>query len=160
MKEDLFKEHPRCYEQLDYNTLSTIKKATAEAAKKDRISLILMDDVGAALKDPEIQRLMKEIIWNRRHHKTSIWVLAQSYNSLPMQIRKSISHLCMFKPVNRKEADLVFSELAYKEKDDLSDLLRFVFDKPHNWLLLDVADRLYYKTFDLIELKEDAGRED
>jgi adenosyl cobinamide kinase/adenosyl cobinamide phosphate guanylyltransferase len=155
MKDDIFAGHSRVYEELDYNTLAIIKKSTAEASEKGRISLILMDDVGAALKDPDIQRLMKEIIWNRRHHKTSIWILAQSYNSLPMQIRKSISHLCMFRPVNRKEADLVFSELAYKEKDDLSDLLRFVFDKPHTWLLLDVADGAYYKNFDRIELKDD-----
>jgi adenosyl cobinamide kinase/adenosyl cobinamide phosphate guanylyltransferase len=155
LKDDIFKDHTRCYEELDYHTLSVIKQATSDASEKGRISLILMDDVGASLKDPDIQRELKDLIWNRRHHKTSIWTLAQSYNSLPMQIRKSISHLCMFKPVNRKEADLVFSELAYKEKDDLSDLLRFVFDKPHTWLLLDVADGTYYRNFDLIGTRAD-----
>lgn len=155
LKDDIFKDHTRCYEELDYHTLMTIKNATDEAAENNRLSLIVMDDVGAALKDNELQRLLKEIIWNRRHHKTSIWVLAQSYNSLPMQIRKSISHLVMFKPVNRKEADLVFSELAYKEKDDITDLTRFVFDKPHTWLMLDVAENAYYKNFDLIGKKND-----
>ena len=157
LKDDIFKGHPRCYEELDYASLSAISKATAAASEKKRTSLIVMDDVGAALKDKHIQRLMKEIIWNRRHHRTSIWVLAQSYNSLPMQIRKSISHLCMFKPVNRKEADLVFSELAYKAKEDLDDLLRYVYDKPHSWLLLDVAGGRYHKFFDLIESKVDAA---
>jgi hypothetical protein len=148
LKDDIFKGHPRCYEELDLTSLAAIQKATAAASKNGKISLVLLDDVGAALKDKHIQRIFKELVWNRRHHKTSIWVLAQSYNSLPMPIRKSISHLCMFKPVNRKEADLVFSELAYKKKDDLDDLLWYVYDKPHNWLLLDVAAGRYHNIFD------------
>jgi hypothetical protein len=151
LKDDIFEGHRRCYEELDFHTLMHIQDSVKAAAEKKKISLIVMDDVGAALKDASLQRLMKEIIWNRRHTKTSIWCLAQSYNSLPMQIRKSISHLCMFKPVNKKEAELVFSELAYKGKEELDELLRFVFDKPHDFLFLDVPRSAYHKNYDLIK---------
>ena len=155
LKDDLFEGHKRCYEELDLPTLLHISHAIEDAAERGRQSLILMDDVGAALKDPEIQRVMKSLIWNRRHHATSIWCLAQSYNSLPMQLRKSVSHLALYKP-NRKEAELVFSELVYKSKDDATTMLKFVFQKQHDFLLIDVSNGLFYKNLCLIGNTEDA----
>ena len=151
IKNSPFEGHDKSYNDLDWSTLNKIREAVEAASKKKQYSLIIMDDVGAALKDKEIQRLLKQLIWNRRHLRTSIWIMAQSFNSMPMPIRKSISHLAMYKPNNNKEAKLLFDELVYVEKEDATKLMDFVFEKRHDFLFVDIAGGTFYKNFDRIE---------
>jgi hypothetical protein len=102
--------------------------------------------------------LLKTLIWNRWHLRTSIWVMAQSFNSMPMAIRKSISHLAMYKPNNTKEAKLLFEELVYMEKEDAGRLMDFVFEKRHDFLFVDIAGGAFYKNFDRVDQAGDHAR--
>jgi hypothetical protein len=161
IKNSPFDNHDKNHDELDWPTLEKIKGAVEAASKKKQYSLIIMDDVGAALKDKEIQRQLKQLIWNRRHLRTSIWIMAQSFNSMPMPIRKSISHLAMYKPNNAKEARLLFDELVYMEKEDAAQLMDFVFEHRHDFLFVDIAGGKFYKNFDLIKQRgHDANEEE
>jgi hypothetical protein len=151
IKDSPFEGHNKTYNELDWAALNKVKLAAETASKKKQFSLLILDDVGAALKDTTIQRLLKELVWNRRHLRLSIWILAQSFNSMPMAVRKSISHLAMYKPNNVKEARLLFEELVYMDKEDAVELMDFVFDKRHDFLFVDIAGGHFYKNFDLIE---------
>ncbi len=59
-------------------------------------SSLIMDDVTASLKFVEIQLLLKKIILNRRYYRLSITCLVQSYNAMPLAIRKMIGHLACY----------------------------------------------------------------
>ena len=154
IKDSPFEGHDKSYDDLDWSTLNKIREAVEAASKKKQFSLLIFDDVGAALKDGEIQRLLKQLIWNRRHLRTSIWIMAQSFNSMPMAIRKSISHLTMFRPNNSKESKLLFEELVYMEKEVAAKLLEFVFQdnaNGHDFIFADIAGGKFYKNFDRID---------
>ena len=113
LKKNIFEDHDKMYDDLDYDTLDSILEHTRKSTKEKENSLVIIDDFGAALKDNEIQRQLKELIWNRRHLRTSIWILVQSYVSVPLQLRKAVSHLIAYKPRNKVEfTQKIFEELV------------------------------------------------
>ena len=52
--------------------------------------------------------LLKKIIFNRRHYRFFIICLVQSYNAMPLVIRKTISHLACNRPRIKKEMAAIY----------------------------------------------------
>ena len=80
-----------------------------------KISLLILDDVTAALKSNEIQKIFRSIIYNRRHLKCKIIILVQSYQSIPREIRKIINNIVIFKS-SKIEFEILMDELTSKKK--------------------------------------------
>jgi hypothetical protein len=110
--------------------------------------------VTATLKNKELQTLLKRTIYNRRHYRLSIMILVQSYNAMPLSIRKTISHFISYKPRNKKEFTAIFEELIFLDKDEGEALTRFVFDIPYAFLYVDVNTNSLYKNFDRITQRD------
>ena len=105
-----------------------------------------MDDVMASLKDLEIQIILKKIIFNRRQYRLSIICLVQSYNAMPLAIRKTISRIACYKPRDKKEMAAIWKELVFLDKETGEALQRFVFDKPYSFLFAYAdASELHFK---------------
>jgi KaiC/GvpD/RAD55 family RecA-like ATPase len=64
MKRNIFKNHDRMYDDLDWGTLDGIREAVTQSAEKEKNTLLVLDDVTAALKDSEIQRVLRDLIYN------------------------------------------------------------------------------------------------
>ena len=152
LKNNIFDKHDKMFDDLDYDTLENILEQTRESTKEKENSLVVLDDFGAALKDNDIQRQLKELIWNRRHLRTSIWILVQSLVSVPLQLRKNVSHLITFKPRNKLEFHKIFEELIQLPKETAEDLLRFIFDKKYAFMFANCTSGDVYKKFDRINL--------
>eukprot|EP00873_Tetraselmis_striata_P012345 jgi/Tetstr1/432609/TSEL_021978.t1 len=123
----IFKKHDKTYPDLDWATLDKIHEKTREAADEEEFSLLVIDDMAAALKDSEIQRLMKLLIYNRRHLRLSIIMLVQSFNTIPLPVRKTISNFAMLKFKNKREYEAIFKELIFLDPHTADNLMRFVF---------------------------------
>ena len=154
LKKNIFEDHDKMFDDLDVSTLDTILDQTRESTKEKLNSLVIIDDFGAALKDNEIQRQLKELIWNRRHLRTSIWILVQSYISVPLQLRKAVSHIIAYKPRNKIEFHKIFEELVQLPREIAHSLSRFIFDVKYNFMFLDCTSGEIYKKFDLIKVNE------
>jgi hypothetical protein len=157
----LFKEHDKCYDELDFATLEKIHEKAMAASDEDEFSLLVIDDQTAALKDRDVQRLMKLLIYNRRHLRLSIIMLVQSYNAIPLPVRKTISHFAMLRPRNKKEYEAIFKELIFLEPQTADNMMRFVFRDRYDFLFCDVEKSLFYRNFDRIKLnaKEDTCKD-
>ena len=160
LKRNIFDGHDKMYDDLDFDTMESILEHTRESTKEKENSLVIIDDFGAALKDNDIQRQLKELIWNRRHLRTSIWILVQSYVSVPLQLRKAVSHLITYKPRNKVEFHKIFEELIQLPKETAEDLMRFIFDKKYNFMFADCGAGEIYKKFDLVRVNGEEPEED
>jgi AAA+ ATPase superfamily predicted ATPase len=139
----------KMFDDLDYDTIESIyKKLKASSAEKET-SLLILDDVGASLKNNDIQQLFRKIIYNRRHLKVHVIVLLQSFLSVPKEIRKIFTNIIMFKP-SKVEFQNLFDELFETKKDLAIDVMKFVYDKKHEYLFLNVETQKMYKNFDEI----------
>ena len=98
--------------------------------------------------------VLKRLIFNRRHLKLNIIITSQSYVNLPLDIRKNISNLILFKP-SKKEFQLVFDELVETKKELFQDVLKISYDDPHNFLFLNVNSQRMFKNWDELIFHED-----
>ena len=155
IKTNPFKNHheDKMFEELDLPTIGNIYTRLKEASKENESTLLILDDVGASLKNNEIQKTLKQIIFNRRHLKCQIIVLLQSFTSCPREIRKLFNNVVMFKP-SKLEFQYLFDELFETKKDLAMDIMNLVYDEPHQYLMLNVDQQKMYKKFDEIVINK------
>ena len=87
------------------------------------------------------------MIYNRRHLKLNIIITAQSYTNIPLDIRKNIQNLILFKP-SKKEFEIVFEELLENKKDVCLEIMKTVYDEKHNFLFVNVPTQSMFKNWD------------
>lgn len=112
--------------------------------------------MSAYLKNRETLTLFKELIFNRRHIRTSIFFLNQTFFSVPKELRRLFSNLFVFK-VSKNELKNVFEEVV--EDDKIKDLMptiaKVVYDKPYQYLFINTDNQKFYKCFDRIDFDEE-----
>lgn len=158
MKKNIFdKHHPdKMFEELDSKTINIIYDKLLESSAEKENTLLILDDVGASLKNNDVQQIMRRIIFNRRHLKVQILILLQSYLSCPLTVRKLFTNVFMFKP-SKKEFEVLFDELFEQKKEFALEIMQFAFKEPHDYLMLNVDSQRMFKKFDelIIDNNED-----
>jgi len=150
MKNNIFKDHDesKMYDELNLENMNDIYEKLKLFSEDNENTLLIMDDVGATLKDNNIQKTLKTIIYNRRHLKCKIIMLVQSYISLNREIRKLINNCIMFKP-SKVEMENFIHELFETKKEYVLDLLHLYKNKG-DYLLLNIENQRIYHKFDEI----------
>jgi hypothetical protein len=156
MKTNIFEKHvsDKMFEELTLQTISTIYEKLLKSSADKENTLLILDDVGASLKNADIQQIMRRIIFNRRHLKVQILILLQNYVSCPLSVRKLFTNIFMFKP-SKKEFEILFDENFEQKKDHALDIMKYVYKEPHDWLMLNVDTQRMFKKFDEIIIKSD-----
>ena len=139
------------YDSLDFENLDEVFNIIQANADENYLSLIIFDDVQKYLKDAAIQRLLLNIINNRRHLKTSLFFCCQNYNSIPRMIRQGLTDLFVFK-INKIEMENIFLEHVEQYKEDFMNIMRNVYNEPHNFLYLNTNSQRLFKNWDEIIL--------
>ena len=157
MKDKLFDKLPddQKYEELDYESLDDVMDRI-KMSDPEHNNCIIFDDMTAYLKDYHVEKLLKELVFNRRHLRTSIFFLCQTYISVPKDLRKLFSNLFIFR-VNKNELKLIFEEqIEDKTKVNLiSEITKLVFDRPFQFLFINTDTQRFFKNFDELLFKDD-----
>ena len=156
MKKNPFKMLPEenMYEDLTDLTISSIYTKIDGWSKSDEKTILYIDDCTASFKSSKyIQETIKRLVFNRRHLKCNI-ITAQSYVNLPMDIRKCIQSLIMFKP-SKLELERVFTELVESKKESFMDVMRIAFNEPHNFLFINIPSQRIFRNWDELILPDD-----
>ena len=140
----------KVFGELTSQNLEHIKSIVEAEALEGYNSCLVIDDQTAFLKDKANERLLKYLIFNRRHLRLSIFLLAQSYNQVPLSIRKTLSVFTMFAPPNKKEYQSLFDELIFLPKETADDIVRYVFKNRHDTLMGNTLDSKLYRNFNLL----------
>lgn len=148
MKDNIFDSIDNKYDELTYENLEDVINQIKDEDPK-YCNCIIFDDMGAYLKDKSIKKLMKELIYNRRHLRTSIFFLCQTYLSVEKDIRKLFSNLFVFR-VSKKELELIFDELVEQAKEMVLPISKLVYDQPYNFLFINTDSGRLFKNFDEI----------
>lgn len=155
LKKNIFEKHTedRLFDELTLENLQKIYDAIEENSLNKKTSLVIYDDVGASLKNNDIQFLLKKMSFNRRHLKLVQIFLIQSWLSTPLSIRKLISNLIIFKP-NKIEWEKVVEETIEQEKDIALGLLD-LYKKPHDYLFINITNQKIFYNQDEVEIVDE-----
>ena len=155
MKDKLFDKLPneQKYDELNYDSLSSVmEQIKGEDSKYN--NCIIFDDMTAYLKDNDTFKLFKELVNNRRHLRTSIFFLVQTYHSIPKEIRRLFSNVFVFR-VSKSEMQTIFEELVEKHKDCILQISKLVFDEPYNFLYINTESQRLFKNWDELQFNDD-----
>ena len=157
IKGDIFDKHDpaKVFDELTAQTLQHIKDTCMTEAMEGYNSCLILDDVTASLKEKSVDKLLRELIYNRRHLHLSIFILGQSYSQMPLSIRKTLSHFSCFSPANKKEVASIFEELIFLDKKTAEALIRHVFKKKHDFLFGNTLTGKFCRNFNEIEITGD-----
>jgi len=98
-----FKGVENIYNELTDEIINEIYMKVDTWSKEDEKTILFIDDMTADLKKSKIIiETLKRMIYNRRHLKLNIIITVQSYVNLPLDIRKNIQNLLLFKPAKKK----------------------------------------------------------
>jgi hypothetical protein len=153
MKNNPFKQLPEenIIHELNDDTIDGIKSKVEQYASDDEKTLLYIDDMTADLKKTKhIIDVMKSLIYNRRHLKLNIIITAQSFSNIPLDIRKNIFNLILFKP-SKKEMKLIFEEIVESKKDLFLDVLNISFKNKNDFLFINVPNQRFFTNWDELE---------
>jgi hypothetical protein len=161
VKNHPFEKHTKVYHELKIDTLDDIydeilelKEQALESQEPIEHSCIIIDDFANSLKNNELLETLNKMIIKSRHLACTFIFTLQSYNLFPLTLRKQITNAIIFKPKNKKETELMCSELINLNKDECQKLFNYVFDKPYTHLDIDTFENKLYKNFNLLEIEE------
>ena len=153
-------DNKNIYHELDNETIDDIYNKIDTYSKNDEKTILFVDDMTADLKKSKfIIDTFKKLVFNRRHLKLNIIITAQSYVNFPLDLRKNAQSLIMFKPP-KKEMEICFHELFETKKDNFMDVMRLAYDKPHNFLFLNVPSQRLFKNWDELIINDDSSDEE
>ena len=126
------------YNDLNIDTLTDCYNKIRENSQEGHLSLVIFDDVQDNFKG-ECEKLLLKIINNRRHLRTSIMIIAQSYIKMSRDVRKALTNHFLFN-LSKEEYDDIHSERIYMDKKKWDIILkeyRKGNNKKGNFLFLD-----------------------
>jgi hypothetical protein len=147
------------YDELNFETITDISERLNAYSNKNEKSILFIDDQTASLKNKNVINELKKIIYNRRHLKTNIIICVQSYVNIPLDIRKSLTNIILFKP-SKKEMQLVFDENLEQQKDNYIDIMKYVFKEPHNYMFLNVPSQSVFRNQNRLLFESDESDEE
>ena len=150
MDDSPFANHKRMYHELTDELLSAILEDVGRVSAENRNSLIIIDDFQSELKNTDLRKSLERMIANRRHLRLTVWIITQTFKSLPLSTRKMISHLFMFRPSNRRETESIRDELIMMDRRVFSEMIEHTFQSggdPHTFMFIDVANGKVHKRF-------------
>lgn len=157
LKNDLFAKHDpkKLFDDLTDENISKALEQADAAAAENKSSLILIDDMASSMKDSSVQRSLLEAVANRRHHRISIWILTQAYNTIPLVLRRTITHAALFQLSNKREFQGLFEELLFLPKHEADMVYQAVYQRRHDFMYVDVLEGVkgLYRNFNHLRIK-------
>ena len=162
MEDDPFELLPED-QKYDSLTLDNLSSVLAEIKDSGDKILFILDDVIADMRGKgkaQLENLLHKVFFNRRHlagrgGSVSIVATSQTYNKIDPKLRKTASQLIFFENKNKKELDSIFDEVILIPKKEFYDVLRYVYDKPFQFMYIDTTlpdDRMMFKNFSQLEI--------
>ena len=132
------------YDKLNYDTLHEIMERCKKTALENEKSLLVIDDMASSLKNGDVVQLLLELANNRRHYSCSVAVLSQVFNTLPLSVRKSISHAFIWR-CSPKEFDSIYEECFFNlTKEEAKELCNYCWKQDHGFVFIDLSENRYY----------------
>lgn len=137
------------FDDLTLETLGAAYNMAQVDGQEGFQSLIVIDDMQSALKNMDIQKLLLHMVSNRRHAKLSIWLLCQSYFTIPKMVRNSLTNLFVFK-VSKNDMTEIFKEQIEMDFDKFTHVLENSFKNAHDFLFIDSSTKRLFINWDEI----------
>lgn len=138
------------FSEISVDILEDIYERMKDDAKEGYKSLLLVDDMGAFMKDKTIQKSLAKIITKIRHLRTSVWLLQQNLKQLPKILRELVSNILFF-DLGKSQLQFLFDEIVPLSKENFERVCEYLFggeNDIHSYGVINTRTRKIYKGID------------
>ncbi len=156
MEDSIFSKLPedQIFDELTGDVLDTIIQRAKDREDGDKIAIII-DDMASQLKNGDVQKALKQIAMNKRHLGIyATFILSQTWKSVPFEVRRLYDNIIVFK-VSPDEMETMFVETLPQYKDYSNAIQKLVYNKPHEYLIINTGSGRLFKKFDEIIINDD-----
>ena len=148
----------KVFEELTLDNLQKVKDGTSVATEENkeapRFTCLVVDDCASDLRNKHVQKLLLKMIQNHRHMRLTIFIVAQSYQSLHKTLRDTCTCLIQFRTGSIKERKAINEEvLCDYSPNECDEIMHYVFKDKYEFLLYNRRKRLVCKSFNPLEIK-------
>lgn len=137
------------YSELNYDNLYEVKSRIEEDAAQGLSSCIIFDDVTAELKNKDTVQLFKQLAFNRRHLRLSMYFLVQTWFSVPKELRRLWSNIFVFK-VSKNEMSNIWSEIIEHADEFMTPVMKMIYNEPYKFLFINTDTQRMFNSWDEI----------
>ena len=137
-----------------YDKINENKEEYDKTPEKYYQQLLIVDDCGASLKNIEVEEMLAELSMNRRHLNLSIIVLVQYLRNVPCSVRSQVSTLVVFNPAINLDYKKLKEEFINLPNNIFMRLMKYVFNEPHDNLIVSKRYNTLYKNLQKININE------
>ena len=142
------------FHELNAEILDEIIERAKNREDGDKIAIII-DDMASELKSSYVQKLLKQIAMNKRHLGIfSTFIMSQTFFSIPKEVRRLIDNYFLFK-VGKDDMENIFTEILPQYKSISEDIQKIVYDKPHEYLVINTESGRLFKKFDELIINDE-----
>jgi hypothetical protein len=155
MSDNIFAKLPedQIYNELNGEVLDEIIERAKAREDGDKIAIII-DDMASQLKNGDVQKALKQIAMNKRHLGIyATFILSQTWKSVPFEVRRLYDNIVVFK-VSPDEMESMFVETLPQYKDYSQAIQKLVYNKPHEYLVINTGSGRLFKKFDEIIIND------
>ena len=146
---DKYLPKDQVYSYLDADVLQSIYEKCVENSANGEFSILIIDDFQNIFKDVDIVKGLQKIIVKMRHIRTSIWLLQQSFQALPKQLRELTSNIVTYN-LGKSQMLKLFDEVIQMDKDKFNEIMDLAFVDKYDWLVINLRNKNMYSKFDRI----------
>lgn len=161
MSDKLFDKLPadQLFSELNFENLAEVMARIRLDANEGLNSLIIFDDQTAHLKKNDTMMLFKELIYNRRHLRCSLYFCVQTFYSVPKDLRRLWTNLFVFK-TSKDELQNIWDELIEYDNKLLPKIRKMIYDKPFQYMFLNTDSQRLFKCFDEMKIHDEEDKDD
>lgn len=141
------------YNELNFDTLYEVKNRVEAEAEDGKTSCIIFDDFASDLKNKNTLKLFKELVYNRRHSRLSMYFLAQTWFSTPKELRRLWTNIFVFK-VSKNEMANIWEEAVEHDDIYMLPVMKAVFTEPFKFLFINLDTKRLFNCWDEIILED------
>jgi len=147
------------FNSLNEDVFDMVDSVTEDAIEDNEHTLLILDDVSSQLRLKENEKLLNQLVKNRRHLNLSIWVIGHRVIDLSPALRSNANLIFLFKPKTNKEIETIQSEYMMMPKKEADELMRAAYKDRYDFLLIDTSLRtgsefLFYRNYNQLKFDE------
>ena len=118
-----------------------VDSMTDDAIQENKHTLLILDDISSQLRMKENEKILNQLIKNRRHLNLSIWIVTHKSTDASPALRSNANLIFLFRPKTTREIDTIQSEYMMMSKQRADEIMNAAYKDRYDFLLIDTSLR-------------------
>jgi len=146
-------------DSLSDEVFDLVNLMTDDGVEENKHTLLILDDISSQLRMKENEKILNQLIKNRRHLNLSIWIVTHKSTDASPALRSNANLIFLFRPKTTREIDTIQSEYMMMSKQRADEIMNAAYKDRYDFLLLDTSlrtgsDFRYFRNYNELLIDE------